>query len=872
MPRKRLTLHLLIAASLVSCAPHRSAPEPAINVLVYNIHAGKDAKAVPNLARVAEIVRATGADVALLQEVDINTLRSGLVDQAAELADLTGLRDVFGKTLDYDGGEYGIAVLTRWPAVHDTLFRLRVTPRQERAGGSYEPRGVLHVLIATPYGPLHILNTHLDPSADDRFRRQEAATLLRIAGQLRSSGELVFIGGDLNANPDSPVLAMFTEAGWTDAWVGCGEGDGKSYPQDTPVKRIDYLLLGTGAACARAEVLATDASDHRPIIFRIRMRPGRSSTGAAADDSSARSYVGASKPGEDALLTGEERRWVERTLARLTPRERIAQLVMPWVGGEYAPIGSPEFEQVRRWVEEDKVGGLIMSIGTPLAYAVKLNELQRRADVALLVASDMENGPGMRLGNIYAFPSLLPQGGGTVFPPVMALGATRSPELAYELGRVLGIEARAVGVHLAFGPVMDVNSNPLNPVINTRSFGDNPALVSLLASAYIRGARSAGLMTTAKHFPGHGDTRDDSHILLPTIDANRARLDSVELAPFRAAAAEGIDAVMTAHIAVVGVEGAEAPPATLSSNFMTDILRTDLGFRGLVVTDAMTMGGISRRYGATEPLVMAIEAGADVLLMPRDVSDAIEAVASAVSSGRITQERIDRSARKILELKVKAGLHRGRLVSVDAIPRIVNTPPHAAAAAEIAKRSIVLARDSTGTVPLRGSPVRILSVTFADASDPIAGRVFDRMLREGGHSISEARADNRTTPAEYERITARMDSADVVLVSVYVSPRDFAGTVGAEPRFSRFVQQIAARKRPVVAVSFGSPYLLSFFPNVHAYLLAWGGAPVSQAAAAQAILGRAAITGKLPVSIPGRNRYGDGIMREARAIPASQPD
>jgi len=270
MPRKLLALHV-IAASTLACSSLKPAPEPAMSVLVYNIHAGKDAKGVANLARVAEIVKATGADVALLQEVDIDTRRSGMVDQPAELSKLTGLRDVFGKTLDYDGGEYGIAVLTRWPVPHDTLFRLQVTPRQERAGGSYEPRGVLHVLIATPYGPLHILNTHLDPSGEDRFRVQEAATVLRLANQLRASGELVFIGGDLNANPDSRVLAMFREAGWKDAWEECGVGDGKSYPSSVPVKRIDYLLFGTGVTCMRAEVLATEASDHRPIVFRVRM-------------------------------------------------------------------------------------------------------------------------------------------------------------------------------------------------------------------------------------------------------------------------------------------------------------------------------------------------------------------------------------------------------------------------------------------------------------------------------------------------------------------------------------------------------------------------------------------------------------------------
>ena len=572
--------------------------------------------------------------------------------------------------------------------------------------------------------------------------------------------------------------------------------------------------------------------------------------------------LGAARPGVASPLTAAEQAWIDRTLAALTPRQRIAQLIMPWVGGGYSAEGSPDFEQVRKWVEEDEVGGLVLSIGSPLSYALKLNALQRRADVPLLIASDMENGPGMRLGNSYAFPSLLPQGGGTVFPPVMALGATRSPELAFELGKVLGLEARAVGVHLAFGPVLDVNSNPLNPVINTRSFGEDPELVSAMATAYVRGARSAGLMTTAKHFPGHGDTHVDSHISLPTIDANRARLDTVDLPPFRAAADAGIDAVMTAHIAVPAIEGDTAPPATLSRVFMTDILRTDLGFRGLLVTDAMTMGAVARRYGATEPLLLALEAGADVLLMPRNVTDAIATVESAVRAGRISPSRIDFSARKILEMKVRAGLHRGRIVEMDSIPTIVNVPAHVATAATIAEKSIVLARDSTGAVPF-ARRARLLSVTYAESDDPIAGRVFDPELRSAGHPVTSARVGSQTGEPEYAALLARLDSVDAVVISAYVSPRAYGGSVGAEAGFSRFVRELTARKRPVIAVSFGSPYLLSYFPDVHAYMLAWGGAPVSQTAAAQALVGRAAITGKLPVSIPPYSRYGDGLMREA---------
>jgi beta-N-acetylhexosaminidase len=571
--------------------------------------------------------------------------------------------------------------------------------------------------------------------------------------------------------------------------------------------------------------------------------------------------LGRATPGATTVLDPIARAWVDSTHASLSLREKVGQLIMPWVGGEYAAVGSPEFEQLRRWVEDERVGGLIISIGSPLSYVTKLNAMQRRARTPLLIGSDMENGAGMRLANIYALPSLLPQGGGTVFPPVMSLGAARSEDLAFQLGRVLGLEARAVGVHITFGPVLDVNSNPLNPIINTRSFGEDPALVSRLALAYIRGARSTGLLTTGKHFPGHGDTRTDSHIELPTIPANRSRLDAVELPPFREAVKAGVDAIMTAHIAVVGVEGPDAPPATLSRRFMREILRNELRFSGLLFTDAMTMGGVAKRYGATVPLVLALEAGADVLLMPRNVSEAISTVVQAVQSGRISEGRIDQSVRRILEAKARAGLHRGRLVDIARVDEIVNIPEHAALAREVAERSIVLARDSRRHVPLGATPRRILSITYADHGDLIAGRVFDQHLGRLGYIVSSVRVDGRTTPAEFAALRARPDSNDVTIVSAYVYPRDYRGSVATEAGFSSFVQRLARRAKPLVVVSFGSPYLLNAFPAAPAYLLAWGGAPVSQIAAARALAGITRISGQLPVSLPPHHRVGEGIQR-----------
>jgi beta-N-acetylhexosaminidase len=616
---------------------------------------------------------------------------------------------------------------------------------------------------------------------------------------------------------------------------------------------------------ARSYVGRSDMQSHRLIVLLLAAAActpavASSPAGLTADGSADR-LIGTPYPGATTHLTPQDSAWVEATIRSLSPRERVAQLIMPWVPGEYAAVGSPEYEEVRRWVEDDKVGGLVLSIGLPLSYAAKLNHMQRIARVPLLIASDMENGTGMRLGGSYALPSLLPQGGGTVFPPVMALGATRSDDLAYRLGKVLGAEARAVGVHLVFGPVLDVNANALNPVINVRSFGEDPALVSRLAAAYIRGARENGLMTTGKHFPGHGDTETDSHIGLPLIRGTKAHLDSVDLPPFRTAVGNGIDAIMTAHIAVTGVLGDSAPPATLSPYFMTDVLRKEMNFHGLLVTDAMTMGGVANRYGATEPLVLALQAGADILLMPHSVTEAINTVTTAVQSGRLTQARIDESVRRILRLKAQAGLRTGRLVDLNAVDTIVNVPARSSVAAEVAQKSITLARDERSLVPLSRSSKRILSITYSDPGDLIAGRIFNLELRAAGFTVIPVPVDSRTTPQELDAIKSQADSADVVIASAYVFPRESRGTIGAEGGYPGLISQIAAARKNLIAISFGNPYLVSAYPTVPAYMLAWGGAPVSQRAAAAALLGKAPISGRLPISIPPWFKSGDGLDR-----------
>lgn len=594
------------------------------------------------------------------------------------------------------------------------------------------------------------------------------------------------------------------------------------------------------------------------IVFAAACAPaGPSSTPRPAGGIETSAAVGA------AGLDAEGRAWVERTLASLTLREKAGQIVFPWTGGEYVATDSPEMDRLLEWVERDGIGGVVISIGLPHSYAAKLNALQRRAKVPLLVTTDMENGPGMRISGGYTLPHLLPLGGGTVFPPTMAMGAVGSDSLAREVGRVIGEEARAVGVHVTFAPVLDVNSNPLNPIINTRSFGEDPAQVARLATAFIGGLHDAGLMGAGKHFPGHGDTEADTHIGLAAIRADRARLDSVELVPFRAAVAAGVDGMMAAHISVQGVEGPDAPPASLSPLFVRRVLREEMGFRGIVFSDAMDMGAVVRRHGRTEPLLLALEAGVDVLLQPLDAREAVDAVVQAVESGRIPPARLDDAVRAVLTAKARAGLHRGREVALESVDEHVGTRAHQRVAQTVAERAVTLARDERGSVPLAPG-ARVISVTYAEASDLTAGRWFDRELGRLGFTVGSFRVDPQTPPEVYARIRALTDSADVVLVSAYVQPREHAGTVGARGGFPAFVESVSAGGGRVVAVSFGSPYVIGFYPSAPAYLLAWGGAEITQRAAARALAGQTAITGRLPVSIPPLFARGDGLVRSAR--------
>ena len=552
------------------------------------------------------------------------------------------------------------------------------------------------------------------------------------------------------------------------------------------------------------------------------------------------------------------RSWADRTFAGLTLREKVGQVIMPWVLGDFAPEGSPSHERIANYVERQGVGGVIMSVGTPTEVAAKLNDLQRHAKIPLLVAADLETGAGFRMRGAVHVPGNIELGGATDFPSLMAVGATGDERLAYEMGRITALEARAVGIHVPFAPVLDVNNNPDNPIINVRSFGANPVDVSRMGIAFIHGVQENGAIATGKHFPGHGDTEIDSHVALPVIRHDRQRMDSVELRPFKEAIDAGMGAIMTAHISVPSLNGGVREPSTLSPLVLTRVLRDELGFDGLVFTDAMDMSAISRRHSAGEAAVRAIEAGADVILMPPNVEQAIDGVVQAVRTGRIAEARIDASVRRILETKEQIGLDRERFVPLDRIGDLVGIPEHIAVADRIAQGSITLLKNRGNLIPLNGTrSAQVLSVTFRRSTDILAGRHFNRVLRETYPRLSTVDLDSNADEAAYADIVRRARGRPLVVVSTY---SNYAGAVDAREELAKFIAQLGQLGVPHVVVSFGNPYLISSFPETQAYMLAWNGSEASQRAAAGALLGAFDIVGRVPTGIPPIYQIGDGLV------------
>ena len=544
---------------------------------------------------------------------------------------------------------------------------------------------------------------------------------------------------------------------------------------------------------------------------------------------------------------------VDSLLASLTVRQQVGQLVIPWLSGSYTALDDSLFQVAARWVDSLEIGGLIVSVGSPLDIATKLNALQQRSRLPLLVSADLEWGAGMRVV------------GATAFPHIMAVGATGDPRDAYTIGAAAAVEGRAVGIHVNFAPDADVNNNPANPIINTRSFGEDPRTVSRLVAEYVRGLHEHGMLATLKHFPGHGDTQTDSHIGLPVITAGYGRLDSLELVPFRAGIAAGADVVMSAHIAFPALTGSN-DPATLSAAVLTGLLRDSLRFPGLVVTDALMMGAIVTKYGAGEATVRAFLAGSDLLLIPADPDSAVLAMTAAVAAGRVTPQRLAQSVRRVLEIKRRLGLFERRTVPLDSIPHVVGSKRFQDAANDIAVRSLTLVRDVGGRLhALRGHPGRLALIAYADEANGSVGLFLTDLLRQGGDTVEYFRLWPMSGTLSYDSARATIARAPATVFITNVRPISGKGNIALPDSLAQLITLTDAA-RPTVLVSLGSPYLLSQTPAVRSYLIAWSGVRASERAVALALLGRVPLGGHLPTRLPPDYALGWGLT-----VPAVQP-
>ena len=583
----------------------------------------------------------------------------------------------------------------------------------------------------------------------------------------------------------------------------------------------------------------------------------------------------------------EALRWAEDRLKGMTLEEKAGQLISVGVTARFLNQESEEFRDLRRQVEQNHVGGIILFRGPVYESVHLVNRMQRLAKVPLLVSADLEAGSGMRFEDA------------TDLPWNMAVGATGNPDYARRQGELTAREARALGVQQIFAPVADVNNNAGNPVINVRSYGEDPQQVARFVAAFIEGAQSAGVIATAKHFPGHGDTATDSHRGLPVINVARARLDSVELVPFRAAIAAGVGAVMSAHIGLPQIDPTEVKPlprdaivrptyaerevftenavlpGTLSPT-VTNLLRRDLGFDGLVVTDALDMSGLTIYFKQDEAAVRAVLAGADMLLKPADPDAVLRGLREAVRSGRLTEKRIEQSARKLLAAKYDLGLVRQRVTPLDSIDQIVSGPAAMKLADEVAEHAVTLVRDDAkllqradGTGLRPGASVFNLAVTNGEDRAFIANPFVSQLARLG-RRVDTVVLDSRSTDEEVKDALERARKADVVIASMYGRVRSgAANSVGVPEQFARVLKELLEKKQPVVGVSFGNPYLLQNFPALPTYVVAYGDMPSLQRAAARSLAGQSDLTGRLPISLPGLYARGTGIQLKAQSTPAA---
>jgi beta-N-acetylhexosaminidase len=588
-------------------------------------------------------------------------------------------------------------------------------------------------------------------------------------------------------------------------------------------------------------------------------------------------------------LDREGEKWARKTLRKLSVEEKVGQLFMIWVRAQFLNVNDPQYLQLRDAMNKYHIGSFAMTVrwdppflyrNEPYEAAVLLNRLQKDSKLPLLIAADFERGVSMRLHAT------------TDFPHAMAFGATGNLEYAEAFGRITAQEARAIGVHWNFFPDADVNSNPANPIINTRSFGEDPQQVGNLVAAYIRAARANGMMTTAKHFPGHGDTSTDSHLGVAQVSGDSARLDSVELPPFRQAIAAGVDSVMIAHVTVPSLDAQPNHVATTSPAIVTGLLRTKLGFSGIVITDALDMAALTRMYANNvgRAAVDAFKAGNDVLLLPVDLDASYRAMLQAIQTGEISMDRLDASVLKILEAKASLGLQKARLVNLQALDEIVGKPENLAESQRISDDAITLVRDDGKVLPLKSSGTmaaglpyqnveavsnNTVAVIFSEDVRLDVGRVLERQLRMRIPDANVFYVDSRIASAMSQDVLKAVDQATTVIAAVYVvptagraiqGPNGVTNSVGVSDANGTLLQAILDRAgAKTVMLAMGNPYLAQDFPSVQNYLCTFSNAGVSELSAVKALFGEIPIRGHLPVTIPNVAQRGSGIERTAHA-------
>ena len=598
------------------------------------------------------------------------------------------------------------------------------------------------------------------------------------------------------------------------------------------------------------------------------------------------------QPQRPVHLDRDGRKWADKTLRRMSPEEKVGQLFMIWAKVQFMNEADPLWLQLRDNIRKYHIGSLGMTVpadgpflfkNQPYEAAELLNRLQKDSPLPLIIAADFERGVSMRLN------------GTTVFPHAMAFGATGEPENAEEFGRITAVEARAIGVQWNFFPDADVNSNPANPIINTRSFGEDPQQVGDYVAAYIKGAHEGAMLATAKHFPGHGDTATDSHLGIAQVTGDRARLEAVELLPFKRAIAAGVDAVMVAHVTVPALDPEPNRVASTSKAVVDGLLKEEMGCKGIVVTDSLDRAGLTRLYAndVGRAAVESFEAGNDLLIIPADLDKSYRAVLEAVRSGEISRERLDESVRKILELKASFGLHKGRLVDPNRLTSDVGKPENLAAGQRIAEEAITLVRDNGQVLPLLPNSSgtllaalpyqlvtearnRLVVVVFSDDLRGESGRTLERQILTRVPDSRIIYVDPRSAEGMKKPIVEAVEAAEHVVIALYMIPtagkairsaQGLKNTVAMDDATGSVLNAIldqAAGRTTVIAM--GNPYVIGDFPAIQNYMCTFSNATVSEIAAVKALFAEIPIRGHLPVTIPGVAARGQGLERPARTV------